>query len=61
MFGEEIATIYLDNTKIIELKKIFGPLEEDKWHSDRIQITELKFEFFRVINLHKLIQRLKKI
>jgi len=49
---------YLDSTEIVELRKTFGPLEEDKWHLDRIQITELKYELFRVINLHDIIQRL---
>ncbi len=52
---------YLDNTETVELRKNFGPLGEDRWHLDRIQITELKYELFRVGHLEKVNSTAKKI
>jgi len=44
---------YIEPSEVIELRKVFGPLKINKWHSLEIQIRSLNFSQFRV-NLFEL-------
>jgi hypothetical protein len=39
---------YIEPSEVIELRKVFGPMKINMWHSLEIQIRSLNFSQFRV-------------